>query len=117
MWMPWSKEHGRASITAIAVEAFLDKYSDVIGKFPVAYLQLADAAMVFESFGKTKASAAALDGWNPKEFSLLSLHLCAYIAVMLNQIEAGVAWHKSSLHALIAYIEKGWCRNGEGDAL
>ena len=68
----------------IAVEAFLDKHNDGIGKFLVADLQPADAAMVFESFVKTKASAAALEGWKLKGRTLLSLHLCAYIAVMFN---------------------------------
>ena len=62
--------------------------------------------MVQESFTETKESAGAVDGWSPKELSLLSLKLYGSIATMLNQIEAGAPWPKSALHARIVYLEK-----------
>ena len=64
------------------------------------------AQMVHDSFSQTAESAGSLDGWNPKEMSLLSLEVCAAIATMLNQIEAGAPWPRSSPHARIAYPEK-----------
>ena len=35
-------------------------------------------------------SVAALDGWRPKELSIMSLKACGHIADMLNNIEAGM---------------------------
>ena len=59
--------------------------------------------MVLDSFSKTADSAGSLDGWNPKEMSLLSIEVCATIATMLNQIEAGASWPRSAPHARIVY--------------
>ena len=94
--------NGMSGCITAAVEQILEKYNNMIAKFPEADLLPVDADMVFESFNKTKDSAAALDGWNPKELSLLSHQTCAYIAVVFNQIEAGAPWPRSSTHALIA---------------
>ena len=69
--------------------------------------------MVYDSFGKTDESAGSLDGWNPKEMSLLSLEVCAAIATMLNQIEAGAPWPRSSPHARVVYLENRG-RSGDG---
>ena len=73
---------------------------------PEAKIDLLDGPMVFDSLRQTKESAAALDGWSPKELSLLSLQTCGNIADMLNQIESGSPWPRSANHALIAYLEK-----------
>ena len=67
-------------------------------------MNLLMAKMVYDSFRWTKESAAALDGWSPKELSLLSLQACGHVADMLNQIEAGSPWPRSATHALIAYL-------------
>ena len=53
--------------TDTAVDEHLEKYNRCIAKFPEAELQPIDADMVFDSFSETKESAAALDGWSPKE--------------------------------------------------
>ena len=62
--------------------------------------------MVYASPTRTKESAGALDGWMPKELSLLSFQTCEHIATMLNQIEAGASWPRSATHARIVYLEK-----------
>ena len=89
-----------------AVDTFLEKYKDYVLKLPSFEMEKMEANMVYESFQRTKESAAALDGWNPKELSLLSLITCLYIAIMFQQIEAGAPWPKATRHALIAYLEK-----------
>ena len=48
----------------------------------------------------------ALDGWNPKELSILSAKAYAAIAVMLNQIGQGGKWPGSTTHARVAYPQK-----------
>ena len=88
------------------VDVFLEKYCNFIYKSTPTPLQPMDAQMVYESFGRTKASAGAMDGWMPKEMSLLSLITCGHIATMLCQIEDGAPWPKSSTHARIVYLEK-----------
>ena len=45
--------------------------------------------MVQASFGRTAESVGALDGWSPKELSLLSLTIYCHIATLLDQIEEG----------------------------
>ena len=60
-----------------------------MAKLPQAEIKTIDAQTVFDSFSKTKESAGALDGWMPKELSLLSIETCEQIATMLNQIETG----------------------------
>ena len=89
-----------------AVENYLEIYSKYILRMPEAKIDLLDGHMVFDSFRQIKESAAALDGWSPKELSLLSLQACGNVADMLNQIEAGSPWPRSATHALIAYLEK-----------
>ena len=89
-----------------AIDYFLDKYINIILKMPEADYKEIDADMVYNSFTKTKDSAGALDGWMPKELSLLSHEMCRHIATMLNQIEAGAAWPRSATHARVVYLEK-----------
>ena len=76
-----------------------------------------DVRMVYGPFSITKESAGALDGWMPKELSLLSIKVCEHIATMLNQIEAGAAWPKSATHARMVYLEKLGAEFGKGDEL
>ena len=107
-----SDARGRRSTTALGgcitecVDRFLEKYCKYIAKIPPAKLEPIDAQMVHNSFRRTKESAGAMDGWMPKELSLLSLKTCDYIAVLLNLIEAGAPWPKSATHARIVYLEK-----------
>ena len=42
---------------------------------------------LYNHFRYATNSAAAMDGWHPKEFSYLSRHICKHIAILLNQIE------------------------------
>ena len=89
-----------------AVAKFLSKYNDFIARHSEMVVQPLDALATYESFQRIKESAAALDGWHPTELSLMSLQACGYIAIMLNDIEGGAPWPRSSTHALIAYLEK-----------
>ena len=89
-----------------AVEVYLDTYGKYIFRMREVEIQPLDGPTVYQSFCKIKESAAALDGWSPKELSLVSLQTCVHIADMLNQIEAGSPWPRSATHALIAYLEK-----------
>lgn len=63
--------------------------------------------MVYESFSRTAESAGALDAWHPKELSLFSKLLCGKVADMLNQIEEGAQWPRSSIHVRVVYL--GMC--------
>ena len=71
-----------------------------------------DGQMVYDSFRLIKESAAVLDGWSPKELSLLSLQACGNVADMLNHIEGGSPWPRSATHALIVYLEKDGVAQG-----
>ena len=42
---------------------------------------------LYDPFRNASNSAAAMDGWHPKEFSYLSRNVCMHIATLLNQIE------------------------------
>ena len=57
-------------------------------------------------FCNSKASAGALDGWQPKELSLLSQKAYDAIAVLLNQIEEGEDWPRSAEHAKAAGLRQ-----------
>ena len=55
-----------------AVDFFVEKYTSVIARFLEVEWQEIDAQMVYDLFAKTNESVGALDGWMPKELSLLS---------------------------------------------
>ena len=61
---------------------------------------------VYEAFSKTPESTAALDGWSPKELSMLSKQACHYVAILLRQVEKGAPWPKSTMHARVTFLEK-----------
>ena len=90
-----------------AIEIFVDKFKKYILKQKEYAVQTIDGQMVFESFSKTVESAGSLDGWHPKELSLLSKTICDKVAIMLNQIEEGAPWPRSATHARVVYLEKG----------
>ena len=48
-----------------------------------------NGGMVNDSVTRTVESAGALDGRSLQEMSLISIHVCAKIAIMLNQIAEG----------------------------
>ena len=64
------------------------------------------SVLVQASFSRIAESAGALDGWSPKELSYLSLATYCHIATLLNQIEKGAPWPRSSTHARIVFLEK-----------
>ena len=103
----WQAIHnGMAGCMSKATDLFLNTYCKfTVNTFPFKVDDIT-AEMVRDSFTQTKESAGALDGWSPKELSLLSLKLYGTIAIMLNQIEAGANWPKAALHARIVYLEK-----------
>ena len=97
---------GVGGCIATAIDKFLETYSSLIIKLPEAYLPPLDAEAVQEAFSRIKESAGALDGWSPKELSLLSREMYGHIATMLTQVEAGAPWPRSSPHARMVYLEK-----------
>ena len=97
---------------ANATDKYLNIYCKYILRLPEVKVSPINGSRVFESFGKTKESASALDGWSPKELSLMSRQICGSIADMLNQIEAGSPWPRSANHALIAYLGKEGAKCG-----
>ena len=87
---------GVGGCIATAIDKFLETYSSLIIKLPEAYLPPLDAEAVQEAFSRIKESAGALDGWSPKELSLLSREMYGHLAIMLTQVEAGAPWPRSS---------------------
>ena len=71
------------------------------------------AEMVQESFSRTKGSAGALDGWSPKELSILAFSAYGHIATLPCQVEEGAHWPRSSMHARVVYLEKRGAGIGE----
>ena len=61
---------------------------------------------MYEHFRNASNSAAAMDGWHPKEFSYLSRKVCNHIAILINQIEKGAPWPRSARLARVVYLEK-----------
>ena len=61
---------------------------------------------LYEHFRNASNSAAAMDGWHPKEFSYRSRKVCKHIAILLNQIEKGAPWPRSARLARVVYLEK-----------
>ena len=96
-----------------AVNWFLETYSKYVYMFPAFEVEDITAEMVQESFSRTKESAGALDGWSPKELSMLSLKAYGKIAVMLRQIEAGAPWPRASLPARVIYLLKEGAKIGQ----
>ena len=70
-----------------AVDLFVDMYCNTIYKRKPDEVGKITAEMVQESFSRTKESAGALDGWSPKELSMLALSAYGHIATRLDQVE------------------------------
>ena len=102
----WQAIHeGAEGCIEIAVDLFLGDYCSTLHKRKPYEVEEINASMVQESFSKTRESAGALDGWSPKELSLLSNKSYGLIAIMLNQIENGPPWPSSALHARVVFLE------------
>lgn len=71
-----------------------------------------DGEMVFKAFRNTAASAAGMDGWEPKEFTFFSKRLCEHVADLLALLEAGAPWPDWTTHARIVHLEKEGCIAG-----
>ena len=87
------------------MEGFLEAFGRWAYQAKPFDAKIITAERVDESFGATKESASAMDGWYPKELSLLSLQACGHIATMLNQIEDGAPWPSSAMHAKVVFLE------------
>ena len=86
----WQAIHeGAEGCIETAVDQCLDMYCSTVFKRKSFEVEDITAEMVQESFSRTHESAGALDGWSPKELSLLSLKTYGHIAVLLDQIEKG----------------------------
>ena len=80
----WQKVYnGMAGNIEKAVATFLSKYNEHIAKSSQFELPPLDAQTIYDSFRRIPDSAAALDGWRPKELSMMSLKTCGHIADML----------------------------------
>ena len=83
----WQAIHGGiGGAIGKAIEAYLHNYSRYIIKSKGFEVPTITGQRVYEAFSKTKESAGALDGWQPKEMSLLVPEVCEEIVIMLNQI-------------------------------
>ena len=103
----WQAIHkGAEGCIDTAVDHFFDLYYSTIYKRKPFEVEDIAAEMVQDSFSRTKESAGALDGWSPKELSLLSFKAYWHIAILLDQIEKGAPWPKSSVHARVVFLEK-----------
>ena len=51
-------------------------------------------------------TSGGMDGWGPRDFSLLPLHLFTYLACRLNGIERGLPWPRGVLHGKATMLEK-----------
>ena len=65
----------------------MDLYCSTIYKRKPFEVEDITAEIVQEPFSRAKESAGALDGWSPKELSLLSFKAYGHIATLLDQIE------------------------------
>ena len=82
----WQAIHeGAEGCIETAVDQILDKYCSTVFKRKPFEVEDITAEMVQDSFSKTKESAGALDGWSPKELSLLSYKAYGHIAVLLDK--------------------------------
>ena len=103
----WQQIHkGAGGCITKVVDSFLDTYCGVILKKKPFGVAKITGAMVQASFSRTAESAGALDGWSPKELSLLSLTVYCHIATLLDQIEEGAPWPRTSTHARVVFLEK-----------
>ena len=103
----WQAIHkGIGGVVGKAIETYLHNYTRYITMRKTFEAPAITGQRVYEAFGKTEDSAGALDGWQPKEMSLLALEVCEEIATMLNQIEEGAEWPKSAMHARVVFLEK-----------
>ena len=72
----WQKIHeGAGGCITSAVDKFFNKYCEVINKKKPFEVESISVNMGQASFSRTAESAGALDGWNPKELSLLSMSI------------------------------------------
>jgi len=102
----WQAIHeGAEGCIETAVAQFLGIYCSTVFKRKPYVVDDIIAEMVQSSFSKTQESAGALDGWSPKELSLLSFDAYGHIATLLDQIEKGAPWPRSSAHARVVFLE------------
>lgn len=103
----WANIHdGVAGCLDEKVDVFLNLYGKYVLKAKEHTVPELTAQRVYDYFTATKESAAAMDGWYPKERSLLSLETSGCIATMLNQIEMGAPWPRSTAHAKVVFLKK-----------
>jgi len=72
-----------------SVEEYLHKFNRYIHKAAPFGVKDITGERVLQVFQRTKESAGGMDGWSPKELSLLPIGACNKIAIMFNQIENG----------------------------
>ena len=114
----WMKIHnGVVANIEGTIDNFLNTYVKYCAKAKEYQVKELTAQRVYESFTKTKDSAGSLDGWRPKEFRLLSLNSCGWIAQMLNQVEEGGALAEISTANQSGLLGKGRSGNGKNHEL
>ena len=87
------------------MDNYFDKYVRYILKAVPFEVPGITGDRVYEAFSKTSMSAGAMYGWSPEELALLSKGVCYHIADMLNFIEDGSPWPRSSPHARAVFLQ------------
>ena len=101
----WQARHeGAECCIETAVDQFLDMYCSTVFKRKPFEVEDITAEMVQDSFSRTRESAGPLHGCGPKELSLLSFKAYGHIAILLNQLEEGAPWPRSSVHARVVFL-------------
>ena len=85
-------QKGTGGCITTAVDRFVDTRCNFIFKRRPFEVEKITFKMVQESSSRTKESAGALDGWSPKELSILALSAYGHIATLLCQVEEGAPW-------------------------
>ena len=88
------------------INNFFKQYASSMCVGPQQQLEDITGDELYDHFRNASNSAAAMDGWHPKEFSYLSRKVCMHIATLLNQIEKGAPWPRSTRLARVVYLEK-----------
>ena len=87
-------------------EAFIQKYKKYIFTAPEFHVPKLTLQDLINTCRVNTSSAAGLDGWYPKDMALLSDNGLQLIVDILNLIEEGAEWPKSSQVARAVFLPK-----------
>jgi len=103
----WQKIYNGTSRSLQAVaDNFTAKYSDHLIRLPEYTLGNIDPSAFRDTCMKASNSAGGLDGWDPIDFKLFSLHCFSVLVDMLNAIEHGAPWPDGIKEGRLAFLAK-----------